>query len=316
MLYSSVLERREDYATLKALGASQRYLLRLIVLQAMAGSLGGFAAGVLLTAVATPLLLYFVPALTVRYTLPAAVAALAGTIVIGICGAIVPIHLLLPGMSAVVAVALSKAYPGPSPVPAVTDVSLTVEPGEVVLISGPNGSGKTTLLAMLGGLLPPTSGTIEVAGERLGSLDPARLAAFRLRTIGFVFQSFRLLEELTAAENVRLVLELAGTSDAGARAQSLLSEMGMAERADRLTRHLSGGEKQRVAIARALACDPAVLLADEPTGNLDSRAGEQAVQLLGQAARSRGKAAIIVSHDPRIEKHADRVLRMTDGRLT
>jgi putative ABC transport system ATP-binding protein len=218
-------------------------------------------------------------------------------------------------MSAVAAVALSKSYPGPAPVPAVTDVSLAVEAGEVVLISGPNGSGKTTLLAMLGGLLPPTGGTIEVAGERLDSLTPARLAAFRLRTIGFIFQSFRLLEELTAAENVRLVLELAGAADAGARTETLLAEMGMADRAGRLARHLSGGEKQRVAIARALACDPAVLLADEPTGNLDSRAGEQAVQLLAQAARSRGKAAIIVSHDPRIEKHADRVLRMADGRL-
>jgi putative ABC transport system ATP-binding protein len=218
-------------------------------------------------------------------------------------------------MSAVVAVALSKSYPGPSPVPAVTEVSLTVEAGEVVLISGPNGSGKTTLLAMLGGLLPPTHGTIEVAGVALSSLTSTQLAAFRLRTIGFIFQSFRLLEELTASENVKIVLELAGAGDADSRTETLLEEMGMADRAGRLARHLSGGEKQRVAIARALACDPAVLLADEPTGNLDSRAGEQAVQLLGQAARSRGKAAIIVSHDPRIEKHADRVLRMADGRL-
>jgi putative ABC transport system ATP-binding protein len=215
----------------------------------------------------------------------------------------------------IVAVRLSKSYEGPAPVAAVDDVSLEVHAGEVVLISGPNGSGKTTLLAMLGGLLPPSSGTVTLDGEDINSLPPRRLAAFRLRRIGFVFQAFRLLDELTARENVQVVLEMAGARDAASRAATLIDEAGMADRADRLARNLSGGEKQRVAIARALANDPAVILADEPTGSLDSHAGEQAMRLLCGAAGSRGKAVIIVSHDARIEKHVNRVLRMADGRL-
>ncbi|HVT04404.1 MAG TPA: ABC transporter ATP-binding protein [Thermoanaerobaculia bacterium] len=210
---------------------------------------------------------------------------------------------------------LSKAYEGPSPVAAVKDVSLEVQAGEVLLISGPNGSGKTTLLAMLGGLLPPSSGTVTLDGETLTSLTPSRLAAFRLHRIGFVFQAFRLLDGLTAQENVQVVLEMNGARDAARRAAAMLEEVGLADRAGRLARNLSGGEKQGVAIARALANDPAVILADEPTGSLDSHAGEQAVRLLCDAARSRGKAVVIVSHDARIEKHVDRVMRMADGRL-
>jgi putative ABC transport system ATP-binding protein len=215
----------------------------------------------------------------------------------------------------IAALGLSKSYEGPSPVAAVDDVSLQVEAGETLLISGPNGSGKTTLLAMLGGLLPPSSGTVTVAGETLTSLPPWRLAAFRLQRIGFVFQAFRLLDELTALENVEVVLEMSGTGDAARRAAAMLEEVGMADRAGRLARNLSGGEKQSVAIARALANDPVVILADEPTGSLDSHAGEQAVRLLCDLARSRGKAVVIVSHDARIEKHVDRVMRMADGRL-
>jgi putative ABC transport system ATP-binding protein len=210
---------------------------------------------------------------------------------------------------------LSKSYEGASTVTAVNDVSLEIHAGEVVLISGPNGSGKTTLVAMLGGLLQPSSGTVTLDGRNIHSLPPASLPAFRLRYIGFVFQAFRLIEELTARENVELVLEMAGARDAAQRAAALLEEAGMTGRADRLARNLSSGEKQCVAIARALANDPAVILADEPTGSLDSRAGELAMRLLGAAARTRGKALVIVSHDARIEKHADRLLRMVDGTL-
>jgi len=217
--------------------------------------------------------------------------------------------------AAIVATGLSKSYEGPSPVVAVDNVSLEVNAGEVVLISGPNGSGKTTLLAMLGGLLPPSRGTVTLAGEVLTSLPLGRLATFRVHRVGFVFQAFRLLDELTASENVQIALEMGGARDAAGRAAAMLEDAGMADRAGRLARNLSGGEKQRVAIARALANDPAVILADEPTGSLDSHAGEQAVRLLCHAARLRGKAVVIVSHDARIEKHADRVLRMSDGRV-
>jgi len=215
----------------------------------------------------------------------------------------------------IAATRLSKSYEGASTVTAVDNVSFDVHAGEVVLISGPNGSGKTTLLAMLGGLLLPSSGTVTLNGTNINSLPPGGLPAFRLRSIGFVFQAFRLLDELTARENVELVLEMAGARDAATRAAALLEDAGMTDRADRLARNLSSGEKQCVAIARALANDPAVILADEPTGSLDSRAGEVAMRLLGGAARSRGKAVVIVSHDARIEKHVNRVLRMADGRL-
>ncbi len=216
----------------------------------------------------------------------------------------------------IAATRLSKSYESASTVTAVDEVSLDIHAGEVVLISGPNGSGKTTLLAMLGGLLQPSSGTVTLNGTNIHALPPGSLPAFRLRHIGFVFQAFRLIEELTARENVELVLEMAGAPDAAHRAAALIEEAGMTGRADRLARNLSSGEKQCVAIARALANDPAVILADEPTGSLDSRAGELAMRLLGAAARTRGKAVVIVSHDARIEKHADRVLRMIDGTLS
>jgi putative ABC transport system ATP-binding protein len=216
----------------------------------------------------------------------------------------------------IAATRLSKSYEGASTVTAVDEVSLAIHAGEVVLISGPNGSGKTTLLAMLGGLLQPSSGTVTLNGTNIHALPPRSLAEFRLRHVGFVFQAFRLIEELTARENVELVLEMAGAPDAAHRAAALIEEAGMTGRADRLARNLSSGEKQCVAIARALANDPAVILADEPTGSLDSRAGELAMRLLGAAARNRGKAVVIVSHDARIEKHAGRVLRMVDGTLS
>jgi putative ABC transport system ATP-binding protein len=197
---------------------------------------------------------------------------------------------------------------------AVDGVSLRVASGEAVLILGPNGSGKTTLLSMLGGLLQPTSGRVLIAGTDVTAMSEQARCDFRLRTIGFIFQSFHLLDALTARENVQLVLDLADDSDPD-RAETLLDELGVRHRADFLPHAMSGGEKQRVAIARALANDPAILLADEPTGSLDSQAGEATIRLLCDAARRHGKAVIIVSHDTRIVPRVDRVLSMVDGRF-
>ena len=195
---------------------------------------------------------------------------------------------------------------------AVDDVSLDVARGEIVLIIGPNGSGKTTLLSMLGGLVRPTNGSVAVEGVVLEAMSEGELEWFRLHRVGFVFQTFRLLDALSVRENVQLVLDLAGTKR---DADTILGRVGALHLARRNTRALSGGEKQRVAIARALANDPAILLADEPTGSLDSAAGEAAIELLCDAARNDGRAVVIVSHDTRIAHHADRVVRMVDGKL-
>lgn len=196
---------------------------------------------------------------------------------------------------------------------AVSGVSLSVEPGEVVLISGPNGSGKTTLLSMLGGLVRPTSGQVLVEEQPLETLSDAGLENFRLRRVGYVFQTFRLIDALDVRENVQLVGDLARIADSKVRAESMLERVGMLHLAGRNPQTLSGGEKQRVAIARALMNDPAVVLADEPTGSLDTHAGEVAIELLCSAARRDCRAVVIVSHDPRIADHADRVIRMQDG---
>ena len=221
---------------------------------------------------------------------------------------------------------------------AVDGVSLDVQRGEMVLIIGPNGSGKTTLLSMLGGLIRPTRGSVRVDGRALQEMSERELEDFRLRRVGFVFQTFRLIDALSVRENVQLVIELAqrchpepaqrgeGPPARLAGGPSLsaqlrmtvdgaLERVGALHLATRNTRKLSGGEKQRVAIARALANDPAILLADEPTGSLDSAAGEAAITLLRDAARRDNRAVVIVSHDTRIVPHADRVVRMLDGRV-
>jgi putative ABC transport system ATP-binding protein len=207
---------------------------------------------------------------------------------------------------------LVKEYVAGTAFRAVDGVSLHVERGEMVLIMGPNGSGKTTLLSMLGGLVRPTGGSVRVDGQALEEMSQRELENFRLRRVGFVFQSFRLLDALSARENVQLVLDLARSSRT---AEAALEQVQASHLADRSTRVLSGGEKQRVAIARALANDPAIVLADEPTGSLDSAAGEAAIALLHDAARRDGRAVVIVSHDSRIAQHADRVVRMMDGRV-
>jgi putative ABC transport system ATP-binding protein len=208
---------------------------------------------------------------------------------------------------------LSKEYDSGVVVRAVNDVSLTVSRGEVVLIIGPNGSGKTTLLSMLGGLMRPTRGTIHLGDRALHELSDAALTDFRLRHVGFVFQGFRLLDVLSVRENVQLVVEMAGGQHARVTAEEMLSHVDALHLAERSPRVLSGGEKQRVAIARALANQPDLILADEPTGSLDSAAGESAIQLLTDTARAEGRGVVIVSHDTRIAPHADRIIRMADG---
>ena len=219
---------------------------------------------------------------------------------------------------------ITKRYgSGSTEVTAVRDVSLGVRPGEIVLIMGPSGSGKTTLLSMLGALLKPTEGTIQLNGIVLSALAENQLPDIRLRQFGFVFQDFNLLSALSALENVAIVAELAGvkTSEAKRKAASLLTELGLGERLHFLPEKLSGGEKQRVAIARALVNDPSLILADEPTANLDSKIGHEIMRLLRRIATEHpakgggagGRSVVIVSHDQRIKDIADRILWLEDG---
>ena len=200
---------------------------------------------------------------------------------------------------------------------AVDDVTLRFRRGALTLVMGPSGSGKTTLLSMVGGLLAPTQGEVEVDGTRLATLTPSALSAFRLRRVGFVFQQSRLLDALTTLENIELPLMLAGVSRpaSGERARTLASRVGLTTRLDARATTLSGGEQQRAAIARALANEPPVLLADEPTGSLDSQAGQRVIGLLHKVARG-GVAVLVVTHDARLERHADAIVRMEDGRVT
>jgi putative ABC transport system ATP-binding protein len=208
--------------------------------------------------------------------------------------------------------ALVKEYDAGGLFRAVDDVSLDIKRGEVVLIIGPNGSGKTTLLSILGGLVKPTSGQVSVDRHVLDTMSERERESFRLRRVGFVFQQFRLIDALTVRENVQLVIDLAGETHS---ADPFLERTGVLHLGERRTNVLSGGEKQRVALARALANDPSILLADEPTGSLDSAAGEATIAMLCDAARSDGRTVVIVSHDARIVPHADRVVKMLDGRV-
>ena len=206
---------------------------------------------------------------------------------------------------------------GATEVIAVRDVSLSVAPGEVVLIMGPSGSGKTTLLSMLGGLLRPSQGRISLNGTPISELPEGRLPEVRLHKFGFIFQDFNLLSSLSALENVAIVAQLAGARPAQARqrAGALLTELGLGDRLGFLPEKLSGGEKQRVAIARALVNDPPLILADEPTANLDSKIGHEIMRLLRRVAKDQGRSVVIVSHDQRIREIADRVLWLEDGQF-
>ena len=206
---------------------------------------------------------------------------------------------------------------GATEVIAVKDISLTVTPGEVVLIMGPSGSGKTTLLSMLGGLLKPSEGRVQIGKDDLTRLGERSLPAVRLRRIGFVFQDFNLLSALSVLDNVALVGQLAGLSRrvARRRARELLEELGLGHRLSFLPEKISGGEKQRVAIARALVNAPDIILADEPTANLDSHHGYETMRLLRRIAKEENRSVIIVSHDQRIRDIADRVLWLEDGQF-
>jgi len=209
---------------------------------------------------------------------------------------------------------VAKLFPrGPAIVRALDDVDLEIEAGEFVAIEGPSGSGKTTLLQILGALDRPSSGSVQFEGRNLVQLPDRELAALRLRSFGFVFQQFNLIPTLTAVENVEA--KLAPTGGTRQRALELLAEVGLAERADHLPAHMSGGEQQRVGIARALSVEPRVVLADEPTGNLDSATGGEIIDLLASLAAEHGSTVIVATHDATLAARAPRRIAMRDGKL-
>lgn len=206
---------------------------------------------------------------------------------------------------------------GETAVRAVDGINLQIQRSELVLILGPSGAGKTTLLSLVGGLLQPTTGEIRVADTDLSRLTPKALAEFRLHQIGFVFQFFQLFSALTARENVEILLRLAGITPVEARRQAdiLLEQFGLHKRSSHRPQDLSGGEKQRVALARALALRPPVIIADEPTGSLDSRNGEEVIRLLRQLVDNEHRTVLVASHDQRLTQVATRILHCEDGRL-
>jgi len=213
---------------------------------------------------------------------------------------------------------VTKVYgSGERAVTALRDVSLEAVAGHVILVMGPSGSGKTTLLTIAGALLRPTRGTVHVCDRDVTEMNETSLAAIRREKVGFVYQSFNLLEALTALENVRLVTGYHARNGPlpDDRAKELLSTLGLSQRMNALPKQLSDGEKQRVAIARALAKNPALILADEPTANLDAKRGHEVMELLRQKALEMDKAVVIASHDHRIRDVADRVLWLEDGEL-
>jgi putative ABC transport system ATP-binding protein len=196
------------------------------------------------------------------------------------------------------------------------DIGVHIAPGEAVALLGPSGSGKSTLLMVLTGLERPDSGSVMVAGQDLGKLDEDGLARFRRAHVGIVFQAFHLIPTMTALENVAVPLELAGARDALKRAERELAAVGLAERTGHYPAELSGGEQQRVALARALAPNPAIVVADEPTGNLDEATGREIIELLFRGHRQRGTTLVLVTHDSELAARCDRVLHMHSGRLS
>jgi putative ABC transport system ATP-binding protein len=222
-------------------------------------------------------------------------------------------------MQVVQATDITKTFKeGRIEVPVLRGVSLALERGEVLSLEGPSGSGKTTLLSILGCILTPTGGTLAINGEPVQPDKPDRLAAIRRKHIGFVFQQFNLFPALTARENVEYSLNIRGWRGREARdeAERMLDEVGLGERKEFLPRDLSGGQKQRVAIARALVGNAPLILADEPTANLDSQTGEQVLALFRSLARDHDRALLIVTHDPKVRAVADRTLTIRDGLIT
>lgn len=211
---------------------------------------------------------------------------------------------------------VTKTYAeGSAGVPALRGVDLDVQAGELVLLMGPSGSGKTTLLSIMGCILTASSGSVKIGGLEVFGLREKELPRVRLEHIGFIFQGFNLFPTLTAGENVELMLDLKSVSGAPAkaRAKELLEQVGLGDKYNSFPADLSGGQKQRVAIARALAGDPKVILADEPTAALDSTTGRNVMAMMRDLAHERGRAVVIVTHDPRLMEFGDRVVRIEDG---
>ena len=201
------------------------------------------------------------------------------------------------------------------PVKILRGVDLEVVAGSSVSVVGPSGSGKSTLLAVVGGIERPTSGVVRIDGTALGDMNEDDLAAFRGQRIGILFQQFHLIPTMTALENVAVPLELAGARDAFEQAEQRLAEVGLSQRADHYPGQLSGGEQQRVAMARALSNHPKLLLADEPTGNLDQDTGQEIVELMFRVQRERAMTLLLITHEPHLAARCDEQLRMADGRL-
>jgi putative ABC transport system ATP-binding protein len=203
-------------------------------------------------------------------------------------------------------------------VPALRGVDLDVRAGEVALLMGPSGSGKTTLISIMGCILSPTSGSLRIKDLEAAGLSEKALSGLRLAHFGFIFQNYNLFRTLTAAENVQVALDLQGVrgGEAARRVAAALEAVGLADKGGMRPENLSGGQKQRVAIARALAGEPEIILADEPTAALDSHNGRLIIELLRQLAHDRGRAVVIVTHDPRILEFADRTVHIEDGRIT
>ena len=211
---------------------------------------------------------------------------------------------------------VSRTVPsGAGPLTILHPTSFTIGRGRVVAVTGPSGSGKSTLLGLIAGLDAPTTGTIKVDGVTITSQSEEALARLRGARIGIVFQFFHLLPSLTAFENILVPMEIAGAPDGRARAERLLHDVGLDERGHHYPSQLSGGEQQRVAIGRALSNDPPVLLADEPTGNLDSATGRQIIDLLVSVGRAQGRTLVLVTHDPELAALADEVIALRDGRV-
>jgi len=221
-------------------------------------------------------------------------------------------------MHTIVAEDVTKTFrEGRETVAVLKGATLHLEAGEVVALEGPSGSGKTTFLSILGCLLGATAGSVEIAGERVDGAKPAKLQDVRRRHIGFVFQQFNLFPALTALENVEYALNLKGVDGKAAESQALelMRRVGLADRAKFLPRDLSGGQKQRVAIARALVASPSVILADEPTASLDASVAGEILDLFSELAREERRSLLIVTHDPKVRRVADRAVRIEDGRI-
>ncbi|HEY3765423.1 MAG TPA: ABC transporter ATP-binding protein [Gaiellales bacterium] len=211
---------------------------------------------------------------------------------------------------------VGRAYGGGNGgVTALADVDLVIRPGEFVAVAGASGSGKTTLLQLLGALDRPTSGTIHCLGRDISRMGPGELSRLRRETIGFIFQQFNLIPTLTAIQNVEAAIATRRSGERHRRAHDLLAMVGLSHRVDHLPSRMSGGEQQRVAIARALANDPGALLADEPTGNLDSQTGQEILALLRGLSTEHGQTVVLVTHDTHVAETAPRTVRLSDGRV-